>query len=195
MFHLNSVNNQSSAPGICQNIYYSNLLWVIALLPHWTSLKCKDCLFFFNRDACCTLLQDRAPRTLQRLCSSIREAFSYGILRILLWFNDIYSMTLCFIESHWNMPYPVWKCLTYGTAQSLYNVLCTSVELSVLGLQKTHTPLLINKIASLLYKFIYFFQNSFFFVLIESEKDYRFHFYFLYILKRWRFLTPTTQKL
>ena len=31
-----------------------------------------------------------------------------------------WSMTLCFIESQRNMLYPVWKCLTYGIAQSLH---------------------------------------------------------------------------
>ena len=31
-----------------------------------------------------------------------------------------WSMTLCFIDSQWNMLYPVWKCFTYRTAQSLY---------------------------------------------------------------------------
>ena len=31
-----------------------------------------------------------------------------------------WSRTLCIIESQWHISYPVWKCLTYRTAQSLY---------------------------------------------------------------------------
>ena len=33
-----------------------------------------------------------------------------------------WSMTLCFIESQWNMPYLVWKCLTYGSQQPPYYI-------------------------------------------------------------------------
>ena len=31
-----------------------------------------------------------------------------------------WSMTLCFIESKWYMPHPVWKCLTYWSPQPPY---------------------------------------------------------------------------
>ena len=30
---------------------------------------------------------------------------------------------LCFIESQWNMPYPLWKCLTYWSPQPHYFIL------------------------------------------------------------------------
>ena len=50
-----------------------------------------------------------------RWCSRKLEAFWYGIFIVIQW-----SVRSYFIESQWNMPYPVWKCPTYETAQSLY---------------------------------------------------------------------------
>ena len=39
----------------------------------------------------------------------------YGIFHVIHW-----SIRLYFIESQWNMPYPIWKFLTYGSAQPPY---------------------------------------------------------------------------
>ena len=48
-----------------------------------------------------------------------------------------WSMTLCFIESQWHMPYPVWKCLLYGGMHPPYcysNLLICYATSSILKL-------------------------------------------------------------
>ena len=55
---------------------------------------------------------------LGRLRTPVPEAFSYGITAyfiVIQWSIRSYS-----IETQWNIPYPVWKCLTNGSPQPPY---------------------------------------------------------------------------
>ena len=55
-------------------------------------------------------------KTLGRMRAPVREAFSYGILRGILhihYDSMKYDLMLQWITM--NMPYPVWKCLPYGS--------------------------------------------------------------------------------
>ena len=56
---------------------------------------------------------------LREIIREVADSRSWGIfIRDTAYFIVIqWSMTLCFIESQWNMPYPVWKCLKYGSPQ------------------------------------------------------------------------------
>ena len=53
---------------------------------------------------------------IQRLHSPGREAFLYGIRHISSWFNEVRP----YASLNRNRICCVWKCLTYGTVQSLY---------------------------------------------------------------------------
>ena len=59
-------------------------------------------------------------------CTKIAQSRTRGIF---IW-DSAYSIVTqwsirsYFTKSQCNMPYPVWKCLMYGTAQSIYKSLC-----------------------------------------------------------------------
>ena len=46
--------------------------------------------------------------------SPVHEAFSYGIRHISLWFNEVWPYASLNDSEICHMPYPIWKCLTYG---------------------------------------------------------------------------------
>ena len=55
-----------------------------------------------------------------------RDSRTWGIfIRGTAYFIVIQSsMTLCFVESQWNMSYSVWKCLTYGSPHPIRWCFC-----------------------------------------------------------------------
>ena len=58
----------------------------------------------------------------------IREVADSRTWGIFIWDTTYFiaiqwSIRSSFIESQWNMPYPIWKCLTYGSPQLPYYVL------------------------------------------------------------------------
>ena len=56
--------------------------------------------------------------TIERLWTPIRQTFAYGIGHIFIVIH--WTMSHSSLNNNENMPYPVWKCLLYGSLQPPY---------------------------------------------------------------------------
>ena len=57
---------------------------------------------------------------IERMRTSVQEAFSYGIQHTSLWFNEVWPYAS--LNHNEIMPYPVWKCVPYRSTHPPYRV-------------------------------------------------------------------------